>query len=191
MKTNPCPHCQASLPAGARFCRACDRPIVDGDDSRLSVADSVPVSNRSRWLGLLVVVLVLGGLGAVSYGAIHMVQSKDAASAAHAASDARRGLELLVRAEGGDARACKTTTAYVAGTRKGVRQECVATVDHDPGARLEHVTTTKAHLGNQTGSVHLTATVVDDHGSRSYDRTLQLVDQSGQWMLNWNGRPAV
>ncbi len=63
--TPSCPHCQAAITAGAKFCDACGTPL--GADSTLSAKDKPASSSKKRgikfWLGMIaVVVLVMFGI---------------------------------------------------------------------------------------------------------------------------------
>jgi hypothetical protein len=187
VETTECAHCGAALPPGAGFCRACDTPVEGAQSGRLSVAESVPVPARHRWLVILGVLAVVALLGGATYGAVHMVKSRAAGAADQATRNARVGLTGLVRAEGGQVRECKMSAHYLAGSRRAETQACLAVVGSDPGAHLENVHLGTPQLTSQTGTVRVTATFVDDTGSHAFDRTVHLVDQGGQWLVSWDG----
>jgi hypothetical protein len=187
VETIPCPHCGAPIKRVATFCLACDTPVVD-TESGLSVGELIVVPAKPRPLlvtAILVGVLVV--LGGSTYGILHFFQDRHANSESQAASDARSAVTLLVRAESGQNGACRKAAAHLTGS--GRRQECLGIVGEDPGAHLENVKLGAAHLGSKTGTVRLTATVVDDHGSRDLDRVLDLDLQGKLWLMRWDGKP--
>ena len=134
---------------------------------------------------MVAVVLVL--LGGVAYGTLHLIHRQHAKAASQAAADVRRGVTLLVRAEGGEPHACRTVTPLLAGN--GARQACLGILGADPGAQLEDVRLDKARLQGNAGTVRLHATLVDRHGSRTLDQVYDVVEQSSQWRLRWDGKP--
>jgi hypothetical protein len=188
VETIPCPNCDAPLKPTATFCLACDTPVTDTERG-LSVADPIPVApTRSA---LVVAVAVVAGLvallGGAVYGTVHLLHGRHAHAETQAADDVRRGVTLLVRAESGQRGACRSAAAVLTGSDR--RQECLAIVGQDPGAHLENVHVDPARLGSQTGTVRLRATLVDDHRSRSIDQVYDVVEQSQQWRLRWDGKP--
>jgi hypothetical protein len=188
VETIPCPHCDAPIRPTATFCLACDTPVTDTDRG-LSVATPTPVA-RSRIASTAAVAATVGVvalLGGAVYGTVHLIHGRKAHAEAQASADVRRAVTVLVRAESGQPYACRTAAALLA--RSNPRQECLAVLGEDPGARLQDVRLDPARLGSHTGSVRLHATVVDNHGSRPLDQTFDVVDVSGQWRLRWDGKP--
>ena len=190
METHPCPECGAPLKPGATYCLACDTPVVDTERG-LSVAEAVPVAVGRPLLGLLVIVGVIVALGGAAYGTVQYMHDRKVATAAIAAMNARDGLALVVRAESGQATACKRAPAYVAGVPKDVRRLCREVVGQVPGAQLEHVRTGTPHLAGKDGTVRITATFADHRGTKTVDRVFHLVQEGKQWRLSWNGQPVV
>jgi hypothetical protein len=188
VETTPCPHCDAPLRPTATFCLACDTPVTDTERG-LSVAEpvAVPPARHAPVLAVAVVAGLLVLLGGAAYGTVHLVRGRHDRAEAQAADDVRRGVTLLVRAESGEPRACHAAAGVLAGS--GRRQECLALVGEGPGAHLEDVRLDRARLGGETGTVRLRATLVDDHRSRTLDEVFDVVDQSRQWRLRWDGKP--
>jgi hypothetical protein len=188
VETSPCPSCGAPLKPTATFCLACDTPVVDTDRG-LSVAEPVPVPSTrgtaviAAAVGAGVVLLVAGA----AYGTVHLLRGQHAQAEAQAAADVRHGVTLLVRAESGERGACRSVDALLAGS--GGRHECLDIVGEDPGAHLEDVRLDPARLGDGNGTVRLHATLVDGRGSRTLDQVYDVVEQSQQWRLRWDGKP--
>lgn len=193
MEPNACAHCGAPLRPAAGYCRACDTPVEGAQSGRLSVAEPVPVApdRRRRRLAVTGAVALLALVGTMGYGALHLADARHAATAAEAAADARHAVVLLVRAESGQAGACGASMPYLDGQHADLRQDCLALVGTDPGLRLAHVRLGTPALHAGVGTVHVTGTVTDDSGTRSYSRTLGLVDQGGHWLVRWDGRRLV
>jgi hypothetical protein len=187
VETIPCPHCGAPVKRVATFCLACDTPISDTERG-LSVAEPVVVAARARPLLVAAVVVgVLVLLGGAAYGVLHFVRGQHADTEKQAAADARSAVTLLVRAESGQPGACHKVVAYL--STGGGRHACVSIVGEDPGARLENVRLGTAHLGATTGTVRLTATIVDDRQTHALDRVFDLVQQGAHWRMLWDGKP--
>jgi len=187
VETTECAHCGAELPPAAGFCRACDTPVDGAHSGRLSVAELVPEPPRRRAPVVLGVLALVAALGGATYGAVHVARSSQARSTDQAADDARRALTLLVRAEGGRIGACRKAAPYLAGVRHDEVQDCLAVVGSDRGASLEDVEVGAPRLASPTGTVEVTGTLVDDTGTRAFDSTVHLVEQSGHWLIAWDG----
>lgn len=189
VETAECPHCGAPIRPTATFCLACDQPVLD-TESGLSVAEPVAVERRARpvLMGVLAVVALVV-LGGSTYGVVHWITGREHHAREQAASDARRAITLLVRAESGEAHACQRARPLLSGT--DVRKSCTALVGHDPGVQLSNVRTSTPKLDSTAGTVRLRATVTDRHGPRTLDTVLHLTEVSSGWQLQWNGAPPV
>lgn len=189
METAECPHCGAPTRPTATFCLACDQPITDTERG-LSVAEATAVPQRARpvlvGVAALLVLVVVGGS---TYGVVHLISGREHHTRALAASDARRALTLLVRAEAGEAHACTRIQPLLA--RTAPPQGCAALVGHDPGVRLSDVRTATPELDSGAGTVRLTATVTDSHGTRALDEVLHVARARSTWRLQWDGTPLV
>jgi hypothetical protein len=185
-----CPHCAAPLRPAATFCLACDRPVVD-ETSRLSVAEAVHVSAGRPLIGLLVVAGCLLVIGAATYGGVAFVHDRHAATRGQAVADVTRGTTLLIDAEAGRPDACRRARSVLAGPTVDLLRECLALVDHDPGARVDRVRVDRLRLHGTTGTAHVRATVGDATGTHTVDRVVALVHARRTWLMAWDGKPAV
>jgi hypothetical protein len=181
-----CPHCDAPLPPTATFCLSCDTAVADTQRG-LSVAEPTVVRTGRPLVGIGVLVGVLLVVGTVGYGGYAFVHGRHAAARADALADTKRGVMILVAAEGGSARGCREADQVLSGDPGTLGRECRAIVGDDPGARLEDVTVDRPSLGSETGTVHLTATFVDHAGSRPFTHDFTVVKQLKQWRLSWTG----
>jgi hypothetical protein len=189
VETAECPHCGAPTRPTATFCLACDQPITDTERG-LSVAEATAVPRRARPVLVgVVALLVLAVVGGSAYGVVHWISGREHHTQAQAASDARRAITLLVRAESGEAHACHRARPLLSGTE--VQKSCTALVGHDPGVRLSDVRTTTRELDSTAGTVRLTATVTDSHGTRPLDEVLHVTEAGSSGQLQWDGSPPV
>ena len=171
----------------ATFCLACDTPITDTERG-LSVAEPVAREVRARpWLVGVVVVGLVALIGGTTYGVMHYISTRHQHTEAHAAADARQAMTFLVRAESGDAHACRRAAPLLSGFKE--RQSCLAIVGRDPGAKLQDVHTDTAKVNGTAGSVRLRATVADDQGTHAIDDVLKLTEVGSDWHLVWDGTP--
>ncbi len=191
MEPNPCANCGAALPPAAGFCLACDTPVEGAQGGGLSVAAPEPARPVRRLPVLAAAVVGIVAVGAVTLAIVHWVGGHEAAATNQAAGNAGRALALVVDAESGRGGVCRNWADYVAGLRRDLRQECAALAGRDPGARLEDVHEDPANLSASTGTVTVHATLVDDHGSRAFARTVKIIDIGGHWRMSWDGRPLV
>jgi len=138
---------------------------------------------------MLVAVAVVAVLAGSTYGVVHWITGREHHTEAQAASDARRAITLLVRAESGEPHACERARPLLSGTE--LRKSCTALVGHDRGVQLSDVRTSTPKLDSTAGTVRLRATVTDSRGSRTLDEVLHLTEVSSGWQLQWNGAPPV
>ena len=188
MQTVACPHCSEPIRPTATFCLACDRPVVDTDRG-LSVAEPVTGSVGRPLVGVAVALACVAVLGGTTYGGVRIYQNAHTALSDQARSDVRRGLELVVAAEDGQASACRSLGAVVAQPAATTLSECRAILGDDKGARLDGVTVGTPHLAKGVGTVAVTGTVTDGDGSRPIDRTVRLFELRRHWRMVWDGQP--
>ena len=186
----PCPHCSEPIRPTATFCLACDTPIADTDRG-LSVAHAVPASIGRPVVGLAVALACVALLGGTAYGGLRIYRHVHAASAAQARDYVRRGLGLVVAAESGQASACKRLGSVVAPPASKALAECRAIVGDDRGARVGDVSVGQPHLGKDTGTVEVKATIDDHNGSHAVAQSVRLVEERRHWRMAWDGRPAI
>ena len=190
MNTVPCPHCAEPIRPTATFCLACDRPVVDTERG-LSVADAAPASVGRPLLGVVVGAVCLVLLGGAAYGGLRIYHKAHASTVDQATSEVRRGITLLVSAEGGQGDACRELGPVIAPPAKKTLAECHAIVGDDRGARLDSVSVGRPRLNGDSGTAHVRATVTDTSGRHTVDEDVRLVQVGRHWRLAWDGRPAV
>jgi hypothetical protein len=190
VQTVPCPHCAEPVRPTATFCLACDRPITDTERG-LSVAEAVPASIGRPVHGLVIGAVCLVVLGGIAYGGLRLYDHAHASTVDQASNDVRRGLTLLVSAEGGHTDACRELGPVVAPPASRTQAECRAIAGDDRGARLDSITVDRTHLGKESGTSHVEATVTDGTGRHSLDEDVRLVQVGRHWRMAWDGRPAL
>jgi hypothetical protein len=190
VQTVPCPHCAEPIRPTATFCLSCDRPIVDTERG-LSVADAAPASIGRPVVGLVVGVACVALLGGAAYGGLRIFHNAHAATADQASGEVRRGVTLLVAAEGGHSAACRELTPVVAPPASKTLAECRAIVGDDTGARLDSVSIGRPHFDGDSGTARVHATVTDASGRHAVDEDVRLVQVGRHWRMAWDGRPEV
>ena len=176
------------MPLTGTFCLTCDTPTspAAAPASGLSVADAHHVRRGRPIQAIGIGVALVVALGFFGWGIYQASRPQDSKQATQAVT---QGLTLLVRAESGVHGPCTQLAGYLHGTRPDYEPECRALIGTDPGAHLEHLKidrVTLHHGGTGTAQVH--ATFVDDQGSHSYDRQVDLRDDD-TWRFAWDGRP--
>jgi hypothetical protein len=186
-QTRACENCGAPLPRTGTYCLACDTP-VSGTAQGLSVAETESVRNGRPIMGIALI-------GGIAIGVLALVAGMYLAFRPHSTGDARQsvtnGVTLLVKAEGGKHQPCKNLTKYLAGKPTVYRPACREIIGHDPGAHLRAVRAGATTLNGSHGTVHLSATLVDDSGSRHWAKDFPVVQYEGMWRLDWNGSPII
>lgn len=201
MDTIACPHCGAPIKPTATFCLACDTPVVDTERG-LSVAESTPVTMGRPLVGLAIATACVLALGAAVFGTIAYVHHRHTLTADAAAANVRHGLTLLVSAESGHARACRSAERVLAAPAATVLHECRQIVGHDSGAHLDSIHVDRPQLGTDSGTAHVTETVTDGSGTHTVHEVVNLLDQASPatssgarparvWRMGWDGRPVV
>jgi hypothetical protein len=188
VETVPCPHCEAPLKPAATFCLECDTPVVP-DSGRLSVGEPTQVHVGRPILGISMIVAAVLVLGGAAYGTLAFVHHQRTTT--QATKDVTRGTTLLLEAEGGRAGACGKTHRTFAGPVEVVRSECAQVVDGDPGVKVDKVVVDRLSLGAKTGTARVRATISDRSGTRTVERSVNLVKESKRWRLSWDGHPTV
>lgn len=188
MQTVPCPHCAEPVRPTATFCLACDKPITDTERG-LSVAEAVPASIGRPVVGLAVLLVCVALLGGATYGGVRLFHHAHVATADQTEHDVRRGLALVVSAESGHTKACDLLPTYVAPPAPKALSECQAIVGDDKGAKLSELTVGQPHLGSDTGTVQVKATISDTGGTHALDESVRLVQVGRHWRMAWNGHP--
>lgn len=183
MEEHLCTNCGASLPPTGTYCLACDTPVENAAKG-LSVGD-IQVVQKGRpivMVGIsLAVVLVVGG---IVYG-VHSFMAHRADG--EAGNAAKKGVEIVVRAESGHSGACPYVSEVFMGDPKTEEKACLALVGDDPGAHLKHLRAASVHRSGSHGSVDLEGTLVDKSGKRTFEKDLTLQKQSSGWMIDWDG----
>jgi hypothetical protein len=178
-----CTSCGASLPRTGTYCLACDTPVEDAVRG-LSVGETEVVRTGRPLMGIGIavgVVLVVGGL---TYGIWNFMSHHADGEAAKAAE---ADVTMVVLAEGGHPSTCPALSLAVTGTPKDQREACVALARDYPGAHLRHLHATSVSRRGSRATVHLDGTLVDKAGKVPFDRTVTLVKQAGNWVLDWDG----
>ena len=185
-KTKPCPNCGAPLPLTGTFCLECDTP-VEGHTGGLSVAEVHTVRRGHPIQGIAMLI----GVAAVVIGLIALLIY---VTSPHDAADARKavvnGVQQVVLAEGGHPHACIEMAKYISESAIVARPQCRALVGTDPGAHLINIQTGKVTVDNETATVHITATLVDNQGSRRIDADFPATNPTVQlgWRYAWDGK---
>jgi hypothetical protein len=157
----------------------------------LSVAEATPASIGRPVLGLLVGTACLLLLGGAAYGTLRIYHHAHASTTDQASSEVRRGITLLVSAEGGHPDACRRLGPVVAPPAAKTLAECRAIVGDDRGARLDAVSVGRPRLTGGSGTAHVRATVTDPSGEHTVDEDVRLVEVGRHWRMAWDGQPAV
>jgi hypothetical protein len=190
VQTVPCPHCAEPVRPTATFCLACDQPIVDTERG-LSVAEATPASLGRPLVGLAVGLTCLLLLGGAAYGGFRIYHHAHTSTIDQATREVRRGVTLIVSAEGGRGAACRELEPVVAPPGKKTLAECRAIEGDDRGAHVDAVSVGRPRFSGPTGTAQVRATVTDPRGRHQVDEQVRLVEVRRHWKLAWDGRPAL
>ena len=184
MDEHQCTNCGAALPRTGTYCLACDTPVTDAVRG-LSVGDTQVVKNGRPIVAVAIVVGVAVVVAGITFGVRSFMDGHDAGKASSAA---RKGVDIVVRAESGHAGACPYVSTAIAGDPKTEKQACLALVNDDPGAHINHLRAASVHRDGDHGTVELRGTLVDKAGKRPFVRTVPILKHDGSWMLQWDGK---
>jgi hypothetical protein len=185
VEEHQCTSCGATLPRTGTYCLACDTPVA-GAVRGLSVGEIEVVQTGRPLLGIAIGVGVLVVAVGLVLGLRHFVVDHANGSVSTAA---KTGVDVVVLAEGGHPSACPQVPTTIAGDPHTEVAACRAVFDDDPGAHLVHLRSGSVTRHGSRGTADLRATLVDRSGKRAFDRTVDLVQQNGTWMLSWDGSP--